>query len=424
MKSIKYILLLYGFIVFTSCDKEYLDPYSILDPTLESSVENQIMLLNGMQQQWSVDRSSPIYTTVTTAGLNTGELRLLNPGNIGENELLIGGTTVSGDNGVLKNMWGQIMLIKKEATTIIDHANNATDDLKTANTLKAYALFYRALAHGTLIQFFERLPLSIQENAPFNSRTEVLNNVLSDLSTALEYINNGLEPSVTAEIFNSINLKNSVYALSARYQLMLGNNTEAILAANNVDIGAFSTWIYEEANPNPLAFWFSSNNVSQAKNKMFGLPTNLAPDVNDERVDFYVGGEEPNYVVKGFFTSNTDYIPVFLPGEMYLIKAEAYARQDKLNEAVTELNKVLTKTVAEDSYNVAANLEPFSGEMTKEVILEEIYKNRRIELYLTGLSLEDSRRFNRPSSERNRTYYPYPNAERDNNDKTPSNPEN
>jgi hypothetical protein len=59
--------------------------------------------------------------------------------------------------------------------------------------------------------------------------------------------------------------------------------------------------------------------------------------------------------------------------------------------------------------------------------LNEIYKNRRIELYLSGLSLEDSRRFGRPgatepNAERNRNYYPYTNAERDNNTNTPSNP--
>ncbi|EIJ39573.1 RagB/SusD family protein [Galbibacter orientalis DSM 19592] len=424
MKSIKYTLIICSFIVFISCDKEYLDPYSVLDPTLTSSVDEQIMLLNGMQQQWSTNRPSPMYTTVTAAGLNTGELRLLNPGNVGENELVIGGSTVSGDNEVLINMWGQIMLIKKEATTIIDNANTATEDSQIANSLKAYALFYRALAHGTLIQFFESLPLSIQKNAPFNTRTEVLNSALTDLSTSLEYINNGLSTSVTSELFNSIDLKNSVYALTARYHLMLGNNIDAISAANNVNLNTSSTWIFEEANPNPLAFWFSSNNVSQAKDKNFGLPSNLAPSTNDGRIDFYVDGQEPDYFVKGFFTSNTDKIPVYLPGEMYLIQAEAYAREDRLEEATIKLNKVITKTPAQDIYGVAAMLPAYSGEMTKEAILDEIYKNRRIELYLSGLSLEDSRRFNRPTTERNRNYYPYPNSERDNNTQTPPNPQN
>ena len=65
--------------------------------------------------------------------------------------------------------------------------------------------------------------------------------------------------------------------------------------------------------------------------------------------------------------------------------------------------------------------------MEQSAILDEIYRNRRVELYLTGLSLEDSRRFDRPGAtetdaERNRDYYPYPNSERDNNTNTPANP--
>ena len=96
-------------------------------------------------------------------------------------------------------------------------------------------------------------------------------------------------------------------------------------------------------------------------------------------------------------------------------------------EAVDELNAVLTKTTMDDAFGVGANLPAYSGEMTQAAILEEIYRNRRIELYLTGLSLEDTRRFGRPGSgtmneERNRDYYPYPNAERDNNAETPPNP--
>lgn len=425
MQLFRYLIFPLGILFFaSSCDKEYLDPYSVLDPTVESSVEAQILLINGIQQRWSTDRPGAIYTTVTASGLNTGELRLLNPGNLGENDLLIGGSTVSGDNEVLGNMWGQLMLVRKEATTIIANADNATDDAAIANTLKAYALFYKALAHGTLIQYFESLPLSIEKNAVFNSRTEVLNSAISDLNTALEYINNGLSDTVTSDMINSVALENSVHALLARFQLMSGNYTEAIAAAGNAALDVRSAWVYEEAYPNPLAFWFSSNNVHQAKNKMFGLPGDLAPDEDDQRIGFYVGGEEPDYFAKGFFLNNTDEIPVYLPGEMLLIKAEAYARDNKLSEAVTELDKVLTKTPAEDIYGIGAGLPPYSGEVTQEAVLDEIYKNRRIELYLTGFSLEDSRRFNRAAEERNRNFYPYPNSERDNNTETPPNPEN
>ena len=110
-----------------------------------------------------------------------------------------------------------------------------------------------------------------------------------------------------------------------------------------------------------------------------------------------------------------------------LIKAEAYARKNQLNEAKAELDKVLTKTPATDLYGVGAGLPAYSGALTQDALLKEIYRNRAIELFMSGLKLEDSRRFNRPgpgqaNPERNRNLYPYPNNERDNNPNTPADP--
>lgn len=105
-----------------------------------------------------------------------------------------------------------------------------------------------------------------------------------------------------------------------------------------------------------------------------------------------------------------------------LIKAEAYARQDMLTEAVDALNEVITKQPADDIYGVGAGLPEFTGN-TKEEILTEIYRQRCIELFMSGLKLEDMRRFDRPLTERKRNFFPYPFAERDNNPNTPADPE-
>ena len=213
---------------------------------------------------------------------------------------------------------------------------------------------------------------------------------------------------------------------------MLGNYDAAIQAADAVDLSVKYTWEYDAAIPNPLAFWFGSQNVAQARDTNFALPPGLAPDENDERVPFYVTAEDfnvpsPNYQILGFFDDNLKQIPVFLPGEMLLIKAEAHARNGELSDAVGELDKVLTKTAAQDAFGVGANLPAYAGPLEQDAILDEIYRNRRIELYVSGLGLEDSRRFQRPgpndaNPERNKDYYPYPNAERDNNENTPPNP--
>jgi hypothetical protein len=76
---------------------------------------------------------------------------------------------------------------------------------------------------------------------------------------------------------------------------------------------------------------------------------------------------------------------------------------------------------------VGAGLPAYSGPVTRDAILFEIYRNRCIELYMSGLKLEDSRRFNRPGpgapgAERSRNFYPYPQQERDGNPNTPPDP--
>lgn len=425
MKNIFKITLIVLILSTVSCDKVILDPNSTLEPEITGSAKNLAELLNGVQKRWSTDRSGVIYNITHISGLNTKELRLLNPGNLSESEILNGGNDVNGGNGILNSFWVNAMLSKREAQTVIDNAESATSDATEANTLKAYGLFYRALVNGTLIQYFEQIPLEIIENAPFKTKVEVLQSTIADLTEAKGYVDSGL--SSISNMINSIDLKNSINALLARYNLMAGNYNEAITAANAVDLSTKSVWKYEDAIPNPLAFWFGSQNVTQAKDKKFGLPSSLLPDANDKRIDFYVNQPDPvndasNFQVVGFWTSNTSDIPVYLPGEMLLIKAEAYARLDDLTNAVAELDKVLTKKATNDAFGIGADLPNYSGANTRSAILDEIYKNRRVELYLSGLGLEDSRRFDRPNTERNRNYYPYPNSERDNNTSTPSNP--
>jgi hypothetical protein len=109
---------------------------------------------------------------------------------------------------------------------------------------------------------------------------------------------------------------------------------------------------------------------------------------------------------------------------MTLIKAEAYARMTPpdLANALIELNKVVTKTPASDPFGVGADLPPLVGPLTQAQILEQIYKHRSIELFMSGLRMEDMRRFGRPDTEKNRNFLPYPFLEKDNNPNTPDDP--
>ncbi|MDX6188613.1 RagB/SusD family nutrient uptake outer membrane protein [Flavobacterium sp. Fl-318] len=411
-------------LLFTSCNEEYLDPTKPSQNMVLSTRDGIIGASNGLQQLWTIDRISPVYNTVTGNGFTTLELRLLNAGNVDEGELSIGGEVLSTKNTVVNNLWSQCLIINSESQKILDNVNVLTSETERASVL-VHASIFKALALSTLVQYFQNVPLRTEKNAAFNTRTEVLNAAIAYLKAT--------EPSLDkatgfAGLVNTINYKNTVYALLARMYMMTGDNDNALKYAGLVDLNVKSVFGFDVISNNPIAFIsITTNNVFQPVNLTLGLPASLTPNASDERLNFYIKPGSNPTVATGFFDTNTKAIPVYLPGEMMLLKAEAYARKDNVPQAIIELNKVLTKTTATDAYGIGANLPPYAGAVTKDAVLEQIYRNRCIEMYMSSLKLEDSRRFNRTGAgltgaERNRNWYPYPDSERNNNTNTPADP--
>jgi tetratricopeptide (TPR) repeat protein len=345
--------------------------------------------------------------------------------------LNLGGADLDGNNALVANVWEQSLLVRGEANSILESLDQVEDSGVRAG-LEAYAAIFKALANGTLAQFFEQAPLIVQDNAPFVTREQVLQEAIEALQSAQQTLNaTAVSPTFLSRTPGSIDLTNTVNALLARYSLFAGNYQQAIDAATEVDLTATSTFSYDAVNTNPIAFVsILTNNVYQPVDLMLGLPEALQPDTTDQRLEFYFADtspEENDFRAAAFFDDPTDAIPVYLPGEMLLIQAEAHARLGNLDEAVAALNQVLTKTPDEDPFGIGAGASPYDGPETQEAILEAIYQNRAVELFMSGLGLEDSRRFERPgpnaaNPERNRNWYPYPNSERDNNENTPANP--
>jgi hypothetical protein len=426
-------LLAVAALFFGACQKEYLNPSTADEQEVVKDVNGLIALCNGLQYRYTVGRQSPMYTTVCANGFTTLELDILNAGNTDENFLSIGGSSVVGNNAVVTNLWEQNNLIKSNADLVLRNAGNA-GEAATRSGIVAYASIFKALALGNLATFWEQAPIAVQEKATFNSREELLREAVRLLNEAASQVaaNPISATNFTAKTAGGIDVANAIQALIARYSLMLGDYAGALTAANKVDLTKKSEFKYDEISRNPIYDVSLSNvNVFQPADSVLGLPAGLQPAAADGRVLFYLKSKTPSatnvYSGKGFWTANGSPIPVYLPGEILLLKAECLARQDQVTEAIAELDKVLTKKAADDVFGVAANLPAYAGAQTKEAVLEEIYRNRCIELFMSGLKLEDSRRFGRVASatvltERNRNFYPYPFNERDNNPNTPPDP--
>lgn len=417
-------------LAFSACEKDFTNPSAATEDQVLNSAEGLIGLTVGIQKRWSVGRQSPVYATVAGAGFSTFELRLINPGNLAENEVSIGKGTLTGGNGIVANIWEECLLTRNEADKVLANASKVPD-AGVRSGLIAMASIFKALANGTLAQFFEQVPLETTDNARFSPRNSALQDAISVLETAKATITSTpVSAAFMSKTPASINALNTINALLARYNNMLGNHDAAISAAGAVDPSSKSTFVYDGVNTNPIAFVsILTNNVYQPVDLTLGLPAGLQR-VNDLRLEFYFQDLMPmnnDFRAAGFFNSATAAIPVYVPGEMLLIRAEAYARKDMLNEAKAELDKVLHKEDSDDVFGIGADDTGYSGPMTKEAILEAIYTNRCYEMMMSGMRLEDSRRFNRPgpndaNEERNRNFYPYPNSERNNNTNTPADP--
>jgi len=404
-----------------SCSQDIANPNAATDEQILNSTDGLLGMINGMKFRYTLGGAGGLYAGISANGLSTFELQILNAGNAELAQLGNGFDNVSPDNGVLTNLWTSLNLLQADAEKVLENAPTVIKDSGTRAAVLAYASFFKALALGTLAQYWEQAPLNTAQDANFSPRTDALQEAVRLLGDASGFTSSD---AFTAAVGNDIDMTNAAKALSARYNLILGNLDAANADAASVDLASKSVFVFDNVTPNPV---FRTSLITQNVydvNPMFGLTGDLLPDTTDGRIAFYL---TPNANSgKGFFQSDETPVPVYLPGEMMLIKAEVAARQNKLNDAVAELNKVLTKT--DDVFGVNAGLPEYSGAMTQEAILFEIFKNRAIELFMSGLKLDDSRRFNRPgprdaNPERNRNFYPYPTVERDNNPNTPADPD-
>ena len=415
---------------FACSNKEYLNPSTVSQSQAVSSSDGLLTLSNGLQYRYTTGGAlSILYASTAGAGLTTREEAVLNAGNADETNLALGLSNISNINSVVRNLWTQSHLVRSNAELILA-STGVVSEAGTKSGIVAYASIFRALSLGTLGLFFEQSPITTGNNVPFVPRAQVFKEAITTLEAAATQVaTTPASADFTGKIVPGIDLANTIQALIARYALFSGDYDKALAAAAKVDLTKKSVFNFDDNTRNPLfEYTFGNLNVFQPTNANLGLTGVLTPDAADKRIAFLTKPSTNTAVTPviatAFYTANNAAVPVYLPGEMLLIQAEAAARKGDLAGAVTALNKVLTKTAATDVFGIGAGLPAYAGAQTADAILTEIYKNRQIELAYQGFRLEDSRRFNRPGpgvagAERNRNFFPYPLTERNNNTSTP-----
>jgi hypothetical protein len=364
-------------------------------------------------------------------GLLTNQLYCVNAGNTDEAQLGSGGAAVLNTNGIGTGMWSVCNKIIFDADSVIGQAPRVVKDNGYASGLVAYASIFKALAIADMATFWDHVPNGVADtlgvsNVGFVTSQQGYQNALAVVNNALAAVSaNPVSSGFLANTPNSVDIVNTLNALKARYSLIAGQYSDALTAAQQVNRSVRSFFKYDKVVTNPIfTLATSTNNIFQPVDSTMGLPAGLQPDAGDKREPFYIAISPalPRYRLNGFFNAVDAPIPVYLPGEMMLIMAECYARQGDLVSGANWLDSVVLKSPSRDPFGVGAGLVTPVTYTGQDDLLNQIYKHRAIELFMSGLRLADERRFGRPVAERKRTWLPYPFVERNGNPNTPPDP--
>lgn len=425
---ISYLVLAVLALNMSGCIKDYEDPTRATEENVATNPKALAGVATSLQSRYASGRNN-LYNTVTASGFLTGELTLLNQGNTAELQLSVGGVTLDGGNTVMSGLWTNSNKIVYEANVILTNSAAITDKAFSSGLI-GYATIFKSLAMGDLAAFYEKIPAGTGENVTFITRQEAYVKIIADIDLALAAITaNPISTAFYTNVPAGIDVVNTLRALKSRYALYSGNYALALSTANTVDLTKKSSFQHNATlNPNGIfAAVTGTNNLWQPVGPTLGLPAALVPTAGDKRIPFYLSENltvAPRYRMAGFAATITSEWPVYLPGEITLIKAEAYARQatPDLANSLVEINKIVTKKPAADPFGVGADLPAIVGPLAQAQLLAEIYRQRSIEMFASGQRLEDSRRLGRPQAERKRNFVNYPFRERDQNPNTPADP--
>lgn len=436
--NFKYISILLLGLFLTSCDLDITNPNAATDSDVLNSKDGLFALAVGIRQNYS---TSALGNALLVPSVTTRETAIMTTfANL--EELEEGGSKLSGENGYTTRLFSGLMRAKGMSEDLINSVDNVQLAAGTKSALLAYGRIYRAICLEQLANNFTQVAItnSLNNDATYSDRMEAYREAISMLTASVADLKANAASDEFASKVSTMDLLNTAQALLARNLLFVGDYDKAIAAANEVDPSSVSYFTFDDLNQNPVFLGMFDGTISYAPRASFGLPAGMEVSSSDGRTEFFMtavdsmslNGLPINIMASPFFATSDGAIPVYRPGEMHLIKAEAYARLDNTSAGAQALNDLIYTTAESSPIGLGAGLtEGVDLAIGKDALLNEIYKNRRIELFLSGMSLEDSRRFNRPqpptgtdfSAERSRNFYPYPLSERQNNPNTPSNPE-
>jgi len=395
MTYIRNIALAAALILGTgACDLELTNPNSPTEEEVITNLDGVLAVAVGMQGQYA----QAIDDYMVTNSLVTDEWGTQTPALISYQSLLTG-QNFDRSYGVVEAPWAASYSVIKSANTVLAGADQVGLGAGLRAGTVATAKLFKAMAFGMLIQQYEQVPVVVStEGSVPQPRAVVMDTLLALLESARADIASVSEADLAG--FRSrvggtgFNLRSTIDAMLARYYLVAGRYADAITAADRVPLNALSVLSYPSPSRNPV------ENLAFQLRYVAGLKSFATQaEAGDRRPNYWLdttrpgpaGNPDSTLLFLRKYSTPNEAFPLYLPDEMKLIKAEAYARTNNLVQALALVNEVRTQTSSTVDEPVAGL--PAVVLVTQAQILAEIARQRRYELYEQGLRWEDTRRF-------------------------------
>lgn len=322
------------------------------------------------------------------------------------------------DNTSLTSLWNQVYVAIDRTNNVIASAPGVSDPSFNVNAALGEARLMRAFHYFNLLCLYGGAPegfnkggglglplyttptLSAEDAAPKARATEA-----ETWTLIMDDINFAVANLLSTKVNGRVN-KFTAQALKARAHLFRGEWADAEAAANEVITNGGYTllptatyaniWLSQNSteaiwelqfdvnNTNSIAFWYYPT-ANGGRNEFTTLAAfRDAHEAGDVRKAVNASTAPANKTQKYTRISGTDNVMLIRLAEMYLIRAEARAQQNKLSDAVADLNVIRNR----------AGL-PNASPATVAEAVDAILKERRFELAHEGHRWLDMRRLGR-----------------------------
>jgi len=305
---------------------------------------------------------------------------------------------------------------------LIDGAPLNGETVSRRDNVKAEALTIRGYAYLQMVNIYGAhynastaaadmaipLVLSTQPiQLPRSSVADIYDQIESDLLTSLELYSDNLVNDVRTESTRpgALGLLARMYLYKGDWNKALTYATEALESYNTLyNYNDYTKSTSEDvrvalSNENIESVFFrrGSNGYSKGSN-VFTVNSDLLTlfDSNDLRYDFFIEADgNGNYIYAPINTQNTTPLTGIQTPELYLIKAESYARLGNITEAMDALASLRANRLdrnafsTQQSFDNAVRLSASNNTEAIQLVVEE----RRRELMFQSLRWYDMKRY-------------------------------